>query len=506
MQSLDEWWLSQLADELDPNGGLAALTAAPLSGSELPWPEWVARYFPSAASFPMAERHERLWNWFDGLRRGEKPRPRVEPWPRGGAKSTTGEMGVVRIGAKLTRRFALFICEGQPQATDHVKTIAGHFERLGVGRAINKYGSSKGWRDNELHTTHGFNVKGLGIFADLRGIRVDEFRPDIIIFDDIDGRHDTLEIRKKKIDIITQTILPAGSADCAVLFLQNLIYKPSIVYQLVEGTAGFLLDRETAEPEPAVRNLSVETYRREDIGLNAYRVIGGEPTWAGQSLDTVQKQINEWGYESFLREAQQEVEEEEGGLWTRQLLHDCRVTSHPSLHRIVVAVDPNATDGGDEAGIIVLGAAKILGIEHGFVLKDATVGGGPKVWAEASVAEYRRWRADALIAEKNNGGDMVAITIGTVPGAPSVKLVHASRGKITRGEPVKKLYSDGRMHHVGPFPDLETEQCTFRPGMPSPNRMDALVWGATELLIPEPPKRSHTPVTPTLALGTFARR
>lgn len=454
----------------------------------------------------MAERHIRLWEWFDALRRGEKPRPRVEPWPRGGAKSTTGEMGIVRVGAKLTRRFALIICEGQPQATDHVKTIASHFERLGVGRAINKFGASRGWKDNQLRTAHGFSVFGLGLDADLRGIRVDEFRPDLILFDDIDGRHDTPQTRKKKIDIITETILPAGSGDCAVLFLQNLIYRDSIVAQQVRGTAGFLLDRESAEAEPAVRNLVVQTYRREDTGLTAYRVVSGQPTWAGQNLVTVEKQINEWGYDAFLREAQQEVDEEEGGLWTRDLLHTCRVTDPPVFERIAVAVDPNASDGGDEAGILVLGAAKILGILHGFVVDDCTVAGGPKNWAEAAVAAYRKWRADALVAEKNNGGDMVAITIGTVPGAPPVTLVNASRGKLTRAEPIKKLYSDNRMHHVGTFDKLEAEQCTYKAGMPSPNRMDALVWGATFLLLPEPLRRQHTPVSPTLALGTFGRR
>lgn len=493
MRTLDESWLSQLADELDPDGGLAALTAEPLAGSELPWEDWVRRYFPAAASFPMAERHVRLWNWFDALRRGEKPRPRVEPWPRGGAKSTTGEMGVVRAGAKLSRRFALILCEGQKQATDHVKTISGHFERMGVGRAVNQYGSSKGWRENQLRTAHGFNVFGLGLDADLRGIRIDEFRPDLILFDDIDGRHDTEAIRKKKIAIITETILPAGSSDCAVLFLQNLIYKESIVSQLVRGTAGFLLDRESAEPEPAVRNLVVETYRRDDTGLTAYRVLSGEPTWAGQGLATVEKQINEWGFDSFRREAQQEVEDEEGGLWTRDMLRGCRWAGKvPVLHRIVVGVDPNTQDGGDEAGVIVCGIARHQGMVHGFVLEDATVDGGPKAWSEAAVSAYHRWEANSIVAEKNNGGEMVSLTIKSVTTlngeavAPAhVKLVHASRGKITRAEPVQKLYEDGRIHHAGEFPLLETQMCTYRPalGMASPGRLDANVWALTDLLV-----------------------
>jgi phage terminase large subunit-like protein len=91
--------------------------------------------------------------------------------------------------------------------------------------------------------------------------------------------------------------------------------------------------------------------------------------------------------------------------------------------------------------------------------------------------------ADALVAERNNGGEMVALTIGTIPGAPPVTLVWASRNKQTRAEPVQKLYQDGRVHHIDHFPQLELEQCTWQPGMDSPNRLDALVWCLTELLV-----------------------
>ncbi len=157
-------------------------------------------------------------------------------------------------------------------------------------------------------------------------------------------------------------------------------------------------------------------------------------------------------------------------------------------YRIVVGVDPNTTEGGDEAGIVVAGIAneydgRLQQQPHGYVLEDATVPGGPKAWAEASVAAYHRYRADAIVAERNNGGDMVALTIGTIPGAPPVTLVWASRGKLTRAEPVQKLYEDGRVHHLGTMPDLERELVRYNPPMPSPNRMDALVWAITELMV-----------------------
>jgi phage terminase large subunit-like protein len=250
----------------------------------------------------------------------------------------------------------------------------------------------------------------------------------------------------------------------------------------VDGRADFLHSRELPCVEPAVRELMVEQEPTPDGGLR-YRIIGGAPTWEGQDLQTCERQINDWGLRAFLREAQQQVEDEEGGLWTREILSRTRVTSHPPLIRIVVAIDPNATAGGDEAGIIVAGVAKIDGVLHGYILEDCTAAGGPKQWAEAAVAAYHRHNADLMVAEANNGGEMVALTIKSVPGAPAVKLIHASRGKITRAEPVQKLYDDGRVHHVGHFAQLETEQCTYKPGMPSPNRMDAAVWAITELMV-----------------------
>jgi phage terminase large subunit-like protein len=122
---------------------------------------------------------------------------------------------------------------------------------------------------------------------------------------------------------------------------------------------------------------------------------------------------------------------------------------------------------------------------EGYLLEDATTTGGPKKWAEAAVSAYQRHKADVLVAEANNGGEMVAITINTVDNSPSVKLVHASRGKITRAEPVQKLCFDGRIHHMGHFSLLEHELTHYRPlsGMPSPGRLDAYTWLWTELLL-----------------------
>jgi phage terminase large subunit-like protein len=169
-------------------------------------------------------------------------------------------------------------------------------------------------------------------------------------------------------------------------------------------------------------------------------------------------------------------------LWKRDELEAHRVTEHPALQRIVVAVDPSISSGGDEAGILVAGR----GVDRQYyALEDASLQASPDQWAFAAVTEYRKHLANELVAEKNQGGEMVALTIKTVKGAPEVRLIHASRGKQARAEPVAALYEQGKVHHVGFFPQLEDELCSWEPnsGMPSPNRLDALVYAVTALML-----------------------
>lgn len=457
----------------------------------LPWRDWLRRYFPRHTSKPFGQRHIDFWEWVTRLRRGERPPARVEVWPRGGAKSTTIELALTYLGAqdRPVRNYALYVSETQSQANKHVSSIAGNFERLGVGRATNQYGQARGWRRAEIRTSTGFNITAFGLDSGLRGVKLDEYRPDIIIFDDIDGRHDTPAAVQKKIDVITETILPAGSGDVAVVIVQNKVHKDSIVSKLADGTADFLYGRDEAVVEPAVRGL---VYERtiDDDGKPRFRIVAGEPTWAGQDLQTCEDQLNDWGVVAFEREAQHNVDLADGGLWDKERdIEPFRVTTYPELDRLVVAIDPNA-GGADEAGIIVAGISEYYnGLHwqdwHGYVLADRTVGGGPKEWAEAAVRAYNDYRADALIAEANNGGEMVRLTIGSVPDAPPVELVWASQSKKARAEPVQKLYTDGRIHHLGIFPMLENELCGWDPATPgpSPNRLDALVWAFHDLLL-----------------------
>lgn len=178
------------------------------------------------------------------------------------------------------------------------------------------------------------------------------------------------------------------------------------------------------------------------------------------------------------------LDEATGALWKRAEIEAGRVRHHPDLVRIVVAIDPSTTSTAtsDECGIIAAG----LGVDgHGYVLKDGSCRLPPAQWAHRAVSIFDAVGADRIIAEVNNGGDLVESVIRTERKAIPYKKVTASRGKVTRAEPVAALYEQRRIHHVGGFTELEDEQCNFVPGelAKSPNRADALVWAFTELML-----------------------
>lgn len=183
------------------------------------------------------------------------------------------------------------------------------------------------------------------------------------------------------------------------------------------------------------------------------------------------------------------LNEAEGALWRRAQLEECRRFRHqlPELTRIVIAVDPAVTSGenADETGIVVCGED---GNGNGYVLADRSCRLPPDQWAAEVVKAFDEYEADRVIAEANNGGDLVESVLRTIRRNLPYKKVHASRGKVARAEPVSALYEQSRIFHAGAFPALEDEQVTFVPGKlgrRSPNRVDALVWGMTFLLLGE---------------------
>jgi phage terminase large subunit-like protein len=175
------------------------------------------------------------------------------------------------------------------------------------------------------------------------------------------------------------------------------------------------------------------------------------------------------------------LEDVPGALWTRDLIERSRGDA-PDLSRIVVAIDPAVTSGedSDSTGIIVVGVIQNVG----YVLEDLSGRFPPEHWARLAVDAYERWGADRIVAEANNGGDLVGSVLRAVNPNIPVRLVRASRGKRARAEPVSALYEQGRVIHAGTFPELEDELCVWTPDTTeSPDRMDALVWGLSDLML-----------------------
>ena len=338
---------------------------------DVPLLQWLAENFPAYINKPFAERHLRFWRYIESLKPGVKPPAQIEIWPRGGAKSTSGELGCARIGYKLTRRFILYVSGTQDQADKHVAAVSTLFEKIGLDRALNKYGSSRGWRRNQLRVENGFSLEGIGLDTAARGVKVDENRPGLIIFDDIDSQHDSPKTVEKKIESIQSAIIPAGSSDCAILVLQNLIHEGGVVSQLYDDRADFLLDRETPQISVAIENLKVENVDRGD-GRKIWKIVSGVPTWEGQDIETCEKQINEWGLKTFLREAQHEVQGADGFFFDHTQFNIIDEVPDGLSLRCCRAWDLGATQGGGDytAGVLLARTKKgplkwiVLDLQH----------------------------------------------------------------------------------------------------------------------------------------------
>jgi phage terminase large subunit-like protein len=183
------------------------------------------------------------------------------------------------------------------------------------------------------------------------------------------------------------------------------------------------------------------------------------------------------------------IEDNDAALWKRDWIEAARVRLAPSLSRIVVAVDPPASIAGDECGIVVAGRTEA---GEGFVLADRSVAGLTAAgWASRVAEAFTAFKADDIVAEANQGGDMVKqVLIDALPNAP-VKLVHATRDKRTRATPAAALYEQGRIHHVGALAELEDQMVSYDGTGKSPDRLDALVWAIAYLY---PVKRANPKV------------
>jgi phage terminase large subunit-like protein len=182
------------------------------------------------------------------------------------------------------------------------------------------------------------------------------------------------------------------------------------------------------------------------------------------------------------------LEEAEGALWNRERIEAARLKGElPEMKRVVVAIDP-AISSKAESNLTGIVAAGLGADGRGYVLADSSGRYSPGEWARKALAQFDTLRADRIVGEGNQGGEMVRHTVRTERPSAPVKIVHASRGKQARAEPIAALYEQGRITHASAFAELEDQMCTWEPlgDMPSPDRLDAMVWALTELMLGAP--------------------
>jgi phage terminase large subunit-like protein len=255
----------------------------------------------------------------------------------------------------------------------------------------------------------------------------------------------------------------------------------------------------TPKPRPLIKDL----VKRDslDVAVTRGSTMENKTNLAAAFFNTVIRKYE--GTRLGRQELEAEIlEDVEGALWTSRTIEASRMRTVPLLDHVVIGVDPPAADPTSdemteeekrlnaECGIIAAGMAKPTSrsdgrqlLPHGYVMGDYSMDGSPEQWGRRVVNAFQLEMADCVVAEANQGGAMVRSVIHNVDPNVPVQLVYASRGKRTRAEPVSAMYEQARIHHIGYFPDLEAQLTTWIPGDKSPDRMDALVWAITKLLI-----------------------
>ena len=337
---------------------------------------WLKHFFPKTFNSAPGTGLLELWDYIDSVIQIQTPSGKeatsppttfTTPTPtpaqnfllvlaRGGGKSASAEAIGPRLGSQGKAHFVLYVRATQNRANESVQNIAALLEDPTFAaaypnmsqREMGKFNNVKGWRINTLRAKD-FNVVALGLDASVRGVRLDSYRPDVIIFDDIDDKKDSPLIIEKKINTLKYDILPAGASNTRVIGCQNLIHENSIFNQLVTDKADFLFGRQISGPHPAVTDLLYDY----NPTTKKYFITSGTATWPeGQDLETCERQINQWGPSTFLREAQHEIDED-GGIWTDIVWQRVSVPHISDVLACVCAVDPavTTTDHSDSNGI-----------------------------------------------------------------------------------------------------------------------------------------------------------
>lgn len=433
----------------------------------------ILRHPVTGKLIPLAPAHVAIWRWFWEIEVGVRPEALLAILPRGGGKSTTVERAVASLGARGKRKYALYVCGSQPQADDHLANIKAFITSDAMRsrypahgyRKETEYGHSAGWRSDRIHTADGVVYDGIGLDVLFRGAKIDTVRPDIIIFDDIDSHDDSTATVAKKINTITRSLLPAGSADLAVVFVQNLVHADSVVARLAglsPEPGDFLARRRVIGPVPALTDFHyVQEPPSERYPQGRGVITGGTPTWAGQDLATCQEQIEDFGVRGFRAEVQHDVEALSSGLF-KDVQFDHIAWGDIPWSRIVAKhcwLDPavSNTDKSDKHGIQIDALADDGTIYRLFSWEERA---SPRATLERAIRLASDYGCDLIGVETDQGGDLwaeaYASILGTMdpaiadpPRFQAVKAGQSDKSKIGRWNEMLLDYEvPGRIVHA----------------------------------------------------------
>ncbi len=312
---------------LDLEAQACAVAAGPALALEADWRTWLPAVGTRTFTGSFAPFHCEFWDWYWGI---TKKRRRGEPltdeetvflavWARGFAKSSSVEWAAIAEGALVGSGFVLYVSGTQALAEGHVQAIRERIESEDIARyyphlanpQVGRHGNQYGWRQDFLRTAGGWSIRPLGLDVGVRGGRVGDMRPSLIIFDDVDDHTDSPLVVQKKLDTIARSIIPAGTRGTVILGAQNLIHRNSCFNQILTRRTSILSQRIVSGPYPAFEGLEIEQRIAESGTRNV--ITAGRPTWADFDLAACQKFLDDSGLESFLAEYQHDFSAIEAG-------------------------------------------------------------------------------------------------------------------------------------------------------------------------------------------------
>lgn len=279
---------------------------------------WIREMFPKYVTRPLADFHYDFWDHVWPIELGQRPSPYVAPWFRGGAKSSSIEMGTVAMGARGKRRYALYVHAIQGKANDHLLSIRDMIENSGLARRypifanpkVGKQSNIRGWNMERLWTggsgSEEFIIDAYGLDAGLRGAKIAEIRPDLIIFDDVDEENDSPGMVTKKIELMSKKIVAAGDLTSrAIFFMQTITHRDSVMSKVLDHSTDFLAGAYVSMGGPIPILIGEKIDR--DIQDQKWVIKKGQPRWPSMTIEDCQGLLDDLGYRPFQTECLQNV-------------------------------------------------------------------------------------------------------------------------------------------------------------------------------------------------------